>query len=1579
QDWQPPFACDVDKLHFTPRIQRLNELEAQTRVKLNFLDQIAKFWELQGCTLKIPHVERKILDLFQLNRLVAEEGGFDVVCKERKWTKIATRMGFAPGKAVGSHIRAHYERILYPYNLFQSGASLLCLQKPDLTSDTKDKEYKPHDIPQRQSVQPSETCPPARRAKRLRAEVRESVFLWASALWGQYLNFAISILCFLVSFPFQRESKTKLHQKSQVTELPACSLTRSSLKCSNSYSGTFLLQVDLYVCLLCGSGNDEDRLLLCDGCDDSYHTFCLIPPLHDVPKGDWRCPQCLAQECNKPQEAFGFEQAARDYTLRTFGEMADAFKSDYFNMPVHMVPTELVEKEFWRLVSTIEEDVTVEYGADIASKEFGSGFPVRGGKFKVRPEEEEYLDSGWNLNNMPVMEQSVLAHITADICGMKLPWLYVGMCFSSFCWHIEDHWSYSINYLHWGEPKTWYGAPGYAAEQLEDVMKKLAPELFESQPDLLHQLVTIMNPNTLMAHGVPVYRTNQCAGEFVITFPRAYHSGFNQGFNFAEAVNFCTVDWLPLGRQCVEHYRLLHRYCVFSHDEMICKMASKADVLDVVVASTVQKDMAVMIEDEKRLREKLDKLGVTDSERVAFELFPDDERQCLKCKTTCFMSAVYCPCKPGLLVCLYHVEDLCSCPTYKYKLGYRYTLEELYPMMTALKMRAESYNEWASNVNEALEAKINNKKSLISFKALIEESEMKKFPDNDLLRHLRLVTQDADKCASVAQQLLNGKRQTRYRSGGGKCQNQLTVNELRLFVRQLYALPCVLSQTPLLKDLLDRVEAFQQQSQKLLSEEMPSAADLQELLDVSFDFDVDLPQLAELRIRLEQARWLEDVQLTSSDHSSLTLDDMRRLIDSGVGLAPYPAVEKAMAKLQELLTVSEHWDDKARNLIKARPRQSLSSLVAAVKEIEEIPAYLPSGVALKDAVQKAKDWLQEVEALQVGGRVPVLDTLAELVTRGRSIPVHLDYLPRLESLVSEVQAWKECAANTFLCENSPYSLLEVLCPRCDIGMLNLKRKQKKLKETVPSGKKKSTKLETLSDLERALSESKDTASAMATLGEARLKEMEALRSLRAANEVKVLSSEEDTELKVCLCQKEPAAPMIQCELCRGFFHTGCVSVPTVLQGPRVWLCPHCHRSEKPPLEKILPLLASLQRIRVRLPEGDALRYMIERTVNWQHRAQQMLYSGNLKLIQDKVGSGLLYTRWQTTSGQLPETNKVRLKLLVGFLAVGDAWDTTHYPSPAGHGAIGHNSLCVAIQPVLYPSDPSIKSMSLQLRQGCCVGQYQMLCTSPGAELKLWCQWIRGEVLVSAVSQHCCPVLVSGLMNATSPREASSSNHGSWAALALAKVKNVEHLDGFEKVTCKNSCGDCTELDELMMEAQLLQVSLPEIQELYQILFTKQSPALQTEQRSPAGAPRKKDGISYMERKLKRRFERESFCDGKRARVKKVRTPKKKKLKLNHSKDLCTNKLERERERLLEMQRSAESHLLPSDTSFSEQEDSEDEDAICPAVNCLQPEGDEVDWVQCDGSCNQWFHQVCVGISPEMAEKEDYICISCTGK
>jgi histone demethylase JARID1 len=75
-------------------------------------------------------------------------------------------------------------------------------------------------------------------------------------------------------------------------------------------------------------------------------------------------------------------------------------------------------------------------------------------------------------------------------------------------------------------------------------MRSYAPELFSKTPDLLHHLVTIMNPSILIHDGVPVVKTNQQAGEFVVTFPRAYHAGFNHGFNFAEANNFCPADWV---------------------------------------------------------------------------------------------------------------------------------------------------------------------------------------------------------------------------------------------------------------------------------------------------------------------------------------------------------------------------------------------------------------------------------------------------------------------------------------------------------------------------------------------------------------------------------------------------------------------------------------------------------------------------------------------------------------------------------------------------------------------------------------------------------------------------------------------------------------------------------------------------------------------------------------------------------------------------------------------------------------------------------------------------------------------------
>ncbi|KAF7659631.1 hypothetical protein LDENG_00294970 [Lucifuga dentata] len=365
-------------------------------------------------------------------------------------------------------------------------------------------------------------------------------------------------------------------------------------------------------------------------------------------------------------------------------------------------------------------------------------------------------------------------------------------------------------------------------------------------------------------------------------------------------------------------------------------------------------------------------------------------------------------------------------------------------------------------------------------------------------------------------------------------------------------------------------------------------------------------------------------------------------------------------------------------------------------------------------------------------------------------------------------------------------------------------------------------------------------SQMVTLAEVQQKEMETLLALRASNESKLLPAENCCALSVCVCQKAPSDAMVQCELCREVYHCSCVVSSADLQHGQAWLCPLCQRSRKPPLDKVLPLLASLQRIRIRLPEGDALRFLIERTVRWQHRVQQACTDGMLESVSEMAnGKGRV---WPRISSHL--TQEIN----------GSSFYTEH--------------------------------MSIPLQ------------------------------------------------------------------------------------------GLGTELEELMVEGFLLQVALPEAEQLYRYLLYKLAPSHsapcgkstdqdqelhQSRRESPHHVKNgvsslNKEAVNGQSKKTKRR--KDSSDSQHKEKAKKSRKKKSKKSK----------------ERSEGTKRSSSPTDSPSDPVPS---DSEEDYSLCAAPWCREPEGDEVNWVQCDGNCNQWFHQVCVGLSAERAEKEDYICISCT--
>lgn len=56
-----------------------------------------------------------------------------------------------------------------------------------------------------------------------------------------------------------------------------------------------LLTTMVQTCLVCRKGDNDEFLLLCDGCDRGCHIYCHRPKMEAVPEGDWFCAVCLAQ------------------------------------------------------------------------------------------------------------------------------------------------------------------------------------------------------------------------------------------------------------------------------------------------------------------------------------------------------------------------------------------------------------------------------------------------------------------------------------------------------------------------------------------------------------------------------------------------------------------------------------------------------------------------------------------------------------------------------------------------------------------------------------------------------------------------------------------------------------------------------------------------------------------------------------------------------------------------------------------------------------------------------------------------------------------------------------------------------------------------------------------------------------------------------------------------------------------------------------------------------------------------------------------------------------------------------------
>ncbi|KRY89410.1 Lysine-specific demethylase 4A [Trichinella pseudospiralis] len=227
----------------------------------------------------------------------------------------------------------------------------------------------------------------------------------------------------------------------------------------------------------------------------------------------------------------------------------------------------------------------------------------------------------WNISKLGTFLDKIVS-----VNGVTKPYLYFGMMSSIFAWHTEDMDLPSINYLHYGYPKFWYVIPSAYKNDFEWLVSQYFPaSALECEGFMRHKNI-MLHPLKIDSAGIPVRRVVQLPGQFILTYPGAYHSGFNFGYNCAEAINFAMKSWIEYG--------LNAKFCLCGHSTVRFDMLTALDKLYRMGEISLEEIKKYYFENKSTLHPGDSKIVsyLQSTEQPAENMETGDEDHCMICR-----------------------------------------------------------------------------------------------------------------------------------------------------------------------------------------------------------------------------------------------------------------------------------------------------------------------------------------------------------------------------------------------------------------------------------------------------------------------------------------------------------------------------------------------------------------------------------------------------------------------------------------------------------------------------------------------------------------------------------------------------------------------------------------------------------------------------------------------------------------------------------------------------------------------------------------------------------------------------------